>query len=350
MQQLAKSKNKITWQDEFRNALKTYREIESFFNLDNPIKLNYSCFIPLSFAERIKNGGEKGVLWKQFIHQEQENAQDGKLDPTGDKQKAKGSGIIHRYNSRVLFTPTTNCPIICRYCFRKNQLSSQDEIFKHNLNGLIDYLVKNPEVNEVILTGGDPLVLSNAKLRTIFLELSNLKIKFLRIHTRTPIILPSRIDDGLIELFNEFSSKFTRIIFVLHANHEEEIDQNVSTALNKLRDCSIDKKTQTVLLKDVNNHEDILIKLFYKLIDCDFTPYYLHHPDRVKGAMHFYLSLPVGREIYLKLRDKLPGWAIPHYIIDHPNGEGKQLAFNPESLKFSGKMLNLKAQLTDYTS
>jgi lysine 2,3-aminomutase len=348
MLHLKKSTNKPSWQEEFKDSLKTYKEIEKFFDLDSTEELFYSCRIPKNFALKIKTAGSDSALWKQFIHTSPEGLNIGPKDPIGDIDKSRGNGIIHRYSSRILFTPTTVCPVICRYCFRKNELSSNDSIYDQNLECLKEYLDKHQEVNEVILTGGDPLILGNKKLEQIFSILSESNIKFVRIHTRTPIILPSRIDEGLIDLLNTYSSKFLKIIFVLHTNHVDELDSEVCTSLKKLKECRVDKKTQSVLLKGVNDNSQTLIKLFDRLLECDFTPYYLHHPDKVKGAMHFQLPLSTGRKIYLKLRDKLPGWAIPHYVIDHPNGHGKQLAFNPESIDFKGKLLNSHEELIEY--
>lgn len=338
----------ITWQVQLKNALKNSDDLIHYFELNTQINTSYPILIPLTFAQKIKFAGKDSSLWKQFIPSNEENLHEGNLDPIGDIKHAKGHGIIHRYKSRILYTPTPFCPIACRYCFRKNELSSQHSIFKQNLTALKNYLLNHKEVNEVILTGGDPLMISNSKLIEIFEVLSLANIKFVRIHTRTPIILPARIDDEFINLLERFSKKFTKVIFILHTNHSDEIDHEVFEALNKLRKIPIKKCTQSVLLKNINNNEQELIKLFYKALDCDFTPYYLHHPDKAKGAMHFWIPLEEGRKIYAKLRSELPGWALPHYIIDHPSGAGKQLAFNPESYSFSGKLLNSNGQLLTY--
>lgn len=349
MQPLVKSPTtKLNWQSDYRNALKSFKEIKSFFGLNFDFHSPYTSFIPLDFAHKIKNSGVNSPLWKQFIPDQDELASDGKIDPIGDIKHSKENGIIHRYKNRLLYTPTANCPIICRYCFRKNELSEDNDIFKRNLGELKSYLSLHPEVEEVILTGGDPLILSNQKLEKIFEALSEIHIPFIRIHTRTPIIIPSRIDSGLITLFNKYQSKFQRINFVLHTNHADEIDPEVETALNRLRDCSVKKLTQSVLLKDVNNSHQELEKLIRKILSVDFTPYYLHHPDKVRGAMHFYLPLEQGREIYSKLRKNLSGWALPSYVIDQSEGEGKQFAFNPEQIKYSGKMLNKNGNLVPY--
>lgn len=350
MLQTKTQENQDNWQNQYRNSLKSYLDIEAFFSLPPSSLQKFSCLLPIHFANKIKEAGPDSALWKQFIHTQKELTPDGVLDPIGDKKHSKGSGIIHRYKSRILFTPTTNCPVICRYCFRKNELSNDDQIFKQSLESLTDYLINHKEVNEVILTGGDPLILSNSKLEKIFNLLCSLNIKFLRLHTRTPIILPKRIDQGLIDIFKKFELSFTKIVFVLHTNHIEELDADVCDSLNKLRETRIDKKTQSVLLNGVNNSAEDLLNLFNRLLDCDFTPYYLHHPDNVHGAKHFCLSLEEGRRIYLKLRQNIPGWAIPHYVIDHPEGHGKQLAFNPESIDFSGKLLNSETVLINYNT
>ena len=337
-----------TWQDSYRSAIKDLKYLSRDLNLDLEESFHYPCFLPQRLYQRIKKNGPNSALWKQFIPTNEELKINGSLDPIGDKKNSKGHGIIHRYKSRILFTPTINCPVICRYCFRKNELSTKDEVFKHNLLKLSEYLQKHPEVNEVILTGGDPLILSTKKLKEIAHILKSHGISFLRFHTRTPVILPERIDDEFLNFLKEVSKDFLRVILVLHVNHAEEIDNYTSKKLLVLKTCGIDLLTQSVLLKDINDSKNDLIELFYKVIAHGFTPYYLHHPDEARGAMHFSIPLEVGRGLYNSLRNELPGWAIPSYIIDHPSGHGKQFAFNPESMKFSGKLLNLHGIETNY--
>ncbi len=337
----------MSWQDEFRNRLTHPDDIANYLStkIDST---EYPSNIPRKFLTRILNAGNESALYKQFIPSPQENGPQGLNDPIGDHEFSKGNGIIHRYESRILFTPTTTCPIQCRYCFRKNELNHQDEIFNYSLKALTNYLESHPEVNEVILTGGDPLMVSNKKLERILSLLASTQVKFVRFHTRTPIILPSRIDQEFIDLINRYENKFIKIIFVLHSNHISEFDLEVDTALKRLQQTNMLLKTQSVLLKSINDNAQDLINLFYKFVELGFSPYYLHHPDLVKGAMHFYLPLEEGRKIYHKLRAKLPGWAIPHYVVDHPEGIGKQLAFNPESIEFSGAFLDQKAKKVKY--
>jgi lysine 2,3-aminomutase len=341
---------KDSWLNEYSNALKTYKEIHSFFELNQSVDLSYDTFIPLTFAHKIKKAGDGSALWKQFIPRQVEAEKTGLIDPIGDKKKSEGNGIIKRYKNRILFTPTMNCPVICRYCFRKNELTSRDDIFKKDLKKLKSFIIKDPSINEVILTGGDPLVLADLKIQEIADLLSQTKIKYLRFHTRTPIILPKRIDDSFVVLMKNLTKKFKKIIFVLHTNHADEIDTEVEFHLKKLTNIpGLELKTQSVLLKGVNNSYEELKALFEKILEVDFTPYYLHHPDQAQGAMHFWLPLEEGRKLYNSLRSEFPGWAIPHYIIDHQSGQGKQLAFNPESFIFSGKLLNSSNLHSDFS-
>lgn len=341
-------KKKDHWQTDLANSLRNFKGIKDYFELDYNYSEHYSSLIPLNFAKKIKAAGEGSALWNQFIPSPKEDWPEGYADPIGDVKNAKGGGIIQKYKSRILFTPTATCPVACRYCFRKNQLNDHDTIFKQNSLQLREYLTTHPEINEVILTGGDPLMLNNNNLLKLFEMLSFMNIKYLRIHTRTPIILPKRINQGLINILNSFADQFQKIIFVLHTNHATEMDEEVGKALLKLKTLPIKKLTQSVLLKEVNDSTGALTQLFHRVLDLDLTPYYLHHPDKAKGAMHFYIPLKEGRKLYNQLRDELPGWGIPHYIIDHQAGAGKQLAFNPESIEFSGKLLDRHNELRDY--
>lgn len=325
-----KNSTKTTqWQAEMSQAIKTIKQAESFFSMSLP-KGDYPIFIPLRIANKIKQNNLQGALAKQFlpVSEEYDSARQkyGFIDPIGDQIKNQGNGLIHRYENRILFSPTSICPINCRYCFRKNELYSNDPQFKGNIVKASLYLNEHPEIEEVILTGGDPLILSNEKLRSLFEEIIKINnIKYLRIHTRTPVILPSRIDSGFLKLLNDYSKRFKMLSIVIHTNHIDELDQQVLNALEKLNLCGIQLMSQSVLLKNVNDSATILSKLFHKLIDQKVRPYYLHHPDKVKGAMHFYTDPQSGKEIYLQLRQLLPGWAIPHYVIDSPDGKGKEI-------------------------
>ena len=331
----------MSWTQEFKDSLKTREDLIQFFKTDFP-SVNYPIFIPRTFAEKILRAGPHSPLWKQFLpHSEENNTDLGRFDPIGDKVHAKNNQLIHRYENRVLFTPTTVCPVLCRYCFRKNELAEKDEIFDQKFAEAKKYLQANPDINEVIFTGGDPLILSNEKLAYYIQEFAELgTIKYIRFHSRTPVILPSRIDEGLIAILQSASVLFKRCMLMIHVNHESELSEDVISAINELTENHVEVFSQTVLLKGVNDSTESLYKLFLKLADNKVKPYYLHHPDEALGAMHFYLTLPEGRKIFAPLHNQLPGWALPQYIYDIPGGEGKTPAFNPESFEFSGEVLN----------
>ncbi len=335
----------MSWQEEIKTAIRSDKELASYLDRET-IETSFNTFIPLSFLERIKNSD---VLKKQFFPNEKENAffqSTGLVDPIGDQKHQKTPNLIHRYSSRALFIPTSFCPIHCRYCFRRNELN-ENFFSLQDFEQTLEYLREHPEIHEIIFTGGDPLILSNERLEYYFQEFSKIEsLKYLRIHTRMPIVLPQRLDKEFITIWKNYSQKFSRMVFVLHVNHKEEFSPEVDESLRKFGHFL----TQTVLLKEVNDDSSTLCDLFEHIAKLGGNPYYLHHPDKVAGAMHFYLDIEQGRKIYSELRQKLPGWSIPHYVVDIPSGEGKTLAYNSESFKFSGKLMNKEGNLTNYAT
>ncbi len=328
------------WQTEYKNAIKNVSELEAFLGLQLP-QLDYPIFLPRNFLLKIKNAGVNSPLYKQFIPDINESIQSGLVDPIGDQRFLVTKNLIHRYRNRALFIPTTNCPVICRYCFRKNELNNPD-VFGNDLASTIDYLTHHPEINELIFTGGDPFILSDEKLYQYSSQFSKIKsIKFLRFHTRTPIILPERIDNDFLMTMKKIKEIFTQVNIMIHVNHVDEIDLKVEESLSKLKTIGVNIFSQTVLLKGVNDKNSSLINLFSKLGEIGIIPYYLHHPDSAMGTKHFQLKLEEGRKIYRSLQNDLPGWLIPKYIYDIPKGEGKISAFNPESDHFGGTLISM---------
>jgi lysine 2,3-aminomutase len=335
----------MNWQSEFKNALRCNDDLRSFFGMNFP-QTNYPLFIPRSFADKIKIHGNKSPLWKQFLpHEDEAINLNGRYDPIGDKNHSKGNQLIHRYHNRVLFTPTTICPILCRYCFRKNELAEKDEVFNQNFAEAKNYLKAHSEINEVIFTGGDPLILSNEKLADYICQFAEIKsLKYIRFHSRTPVILPCRIDEGFLSVMEIAKKMFKRSMLMIHVNHSDELDAEVIHAIDRLTNAGIEVFSQTVLLKGVNDKTEILAELFTRLAEIKVKPYYLHHPDETLGAMHFYLDLEIGRRIVHPLHNLLPGWTLPQYVIDIPGGEGKISALNPERFAFAGTLLNRHGQ------
>jgi len=334
-----------SWQDSFRKSLKSIKQVNDYFGVQLP-DMPYEIIIPPHLAKNIKDQGLDGVLAKQFLPtiEEIQTYQDqGLEDPIGDKNYSRAGQIIHRYPNRALFLPTTVCPVICRYCFRKNELSTKDEIFKSDFDKTIQYFKEHPEIEEVIFSGGDPLMLSNSRLESYLEEFSKIEtIKYIRFHTRCIVTLPNRIDHDLIEILQRYTQKFETLTLSIHVNHVDEIDHHSEYAIKKLRVLSpLNLVSQSVLLNNVNDDAKILEKLFKKINKLGVRPYYLHHPDKVRGGMHFQVDIPRGRTIYATLRKHLPGWLIPHYVLDIPEGHGKTPLYNPESIDFSGVLMNL---------
>lgn len=331
------------WKNEFAGAIKSLDELYSYLNLNLPSELRsvtktYPVFIPRRLAKKIQNSK---VLFREFVPSIDELTGEGLEDPIGDREFQKAPQLIHRYQSRALFTPTSVCPVLCRYCFRKNELSPQDEIFAPEFQETLRYLKAHPEITEIIFTGGDPLTLSNEKIAfylEAFADISH--IKDIRFHTRYPVILPVRLDSGFSELITRFASHFRTLTLAIHANHIDEFDEESDAAIRRLTTLPLQILTQTVLMRGVNDESETLLNLFEHFLDLKIRPYYLHHPDPVKGATHFMLGLEEGRRIYATLRSRLPGWAIPQYIVDVPGGAGKIQAFNPESFAYSGQILS----------
>lgn len=343
------------WTSDFKSSFRNLKDLYQFLGLRftpslEEVAKTYPIFIPLELAKKIKAEGGHGPLSHEFLPAELELDTDlnqkGLHDPIGDEAYMKAPQLIHRYHNRALFTPTTTCPVHCRYCFRKNELNSNDDLFQQDFTKTLSYLTAHPEISEIIFTGGDPLTLSNDKLEKYLEAFSKItSIKDIRFHTRYPVIMPSRIDDGFVHLIDKYSKKIRTLSIAIHANHLSEFDNLADVAIKKLKHSSAQILSQTVLLKGVNDSVESLILLMEKFIELGIRPYYLHHPDRVKGGMHFYTSLQKGREIYQALRNALPGWAIPHYVIDIPGGHGKVSAFNPESTTFSGQLLGKNGEI-----
>lgn len=243
-------------------------------------------------------------------------------DPIGDDAHSPCKGIVHRYPDRVLLKITDTCAVYCRFCFRKEMVGKGDGVLRDSiLEEAYAYIAGKPDIREVILTGGDPLTLSNRRLKEVMDRLSALKnIDIIRFHTRAPLVNPERVDDGLIEIL---AGAEKAVYVVLHVNHAQEMDDNVRKSIRRLNRSGAVLLSQTVLLKDVNDDPAILADLFRTLLKNRIKPYYLHHPDLAPGTGHFRLGIERGQEIMKALRGHVTGLAWPTYVLDLPGGHGK---------------------------
>ena len=246
-----------------------------------------------------------------------------RADPIGDLAHSPVEGIVHRYPDRVLLKAVHVCPVYCRFCFRREMVGPEGlgTLSAKALDAAIAYIAERPEIWEVILTGGDPLVLSPRRLQAIMERLAAIgHVKIVRFHTRVPVVDPERVDAALIEALKA-SGKTTYV--ALHANHPREFTPEARVAIARIVDAGMAMISQTVLLKGINDDADVLAALMRTFVENRIKPYYLHHPDLAPGTAHFRLSLAEGRALVESLRGRVSGLCQPAYILDIPGGHGK---------------------------
>ena len=247
-------------------------------------------------------------------------------DPCGEDAHSPVPGLVHRYPDRVLFLVTDRCASYCRYCTRSRLVSNATGYdFHPEYDKQLEYIRQHPEVRDVLLSGGDPLLLSDDKLESLLKQLRAIPhVEFLRIGTRIPIFLPQRITPELCAVLKKYHPLFIS----MHSNHPRELTTEVRDALGRLADAGLPLGNQSVLLKHVNDDPEILRALFHKLLMCRVRPYYLYQCDLISGSAHLRTSVRRGLEIMDKLRGHTTGYAVPQYVIDAPGGGGK-VPINP---------------------
>ena len=250
-------------------------------------------------------------------------------DPCGEDSHMPVPGLVHRYPDRVLFLVTDRCASYCRYCTRSRVVSGvSDQKLETQWDAAIDYLKKTPAVRDVLLSGGDPLLFSDARLERLLSRLHEIPhIQYLRIGSRIPLFLPQRITPDLCEMLKKYHPLFLSI----HTNHPDELTSEVRDALGRLADAGIPMGNQSVLLSGVNDSVEIQRELVHKLIMCRVRPYYLYQGDLIQGTSHLRTSIQKGIDIIEGLRGHTSGYAIPQYVVDAPGGGGK-IPVNPEYL------------------
>ncbi|HEY5298354.1 MAG TPA: KamA family radical SAM protein [Verrucomicrobiae bacterium] len=275
-----------------------------FFNLIDPADEN--CPIRLQVIPKIAE--TKTASWEMS-------------DPCGEDSHSPVPGLVHRYPDRVLFLVTDRCASYCRYCTRSRLVSNASGYdFHPEFDRQIEYIAQHPEIRDVLLSGGDPLLLSDEKLENLLSRLRAIPhVEFLRIGTRIPIFLPQRITPELCAMLKNFHPLFISV----HTNHPRELTTEVRDALGRLADAGIPLGNQSVLLKHVNDDADVMKALVQKLLMCRVKPYYIYQCDLISGSAHLRTSVKRGLEIMEKLRGHTTGYAVPTYVIDAPGGGGK---------------------------
>ena len=320
------------WKAELSNCVSSIDELLNQLGL-KPEDLNateqaaskFPIKVPQPFVQLMEYGNPNDPLLKQVLPITSELQVDSNFstDPVGESSFNPVPGIVHKYRNRVLMIISPNCAINCRYCFRRHFPYDDNRQSKQQWLKALDYLKTKPEINEVIYSGGDPLAANDNFLRWLTGEIESIKhIKRLRIHTRLPVVIPSRIDD---QLLNWLSNTRLKPTFVLHINHANEIDSALSQGINRLKQAGIMVLNQSVLLKGVNDTSAQLINLSEKLFDAGIMPYYLHMLDPVQGASHFDVPRDRAVEIFSQIQAELPGFLVPKLVQERAGETSKSL-------------------------
>ncbi len=310
-----------TWQQQLSGAFRSLESLLLALDLDPrqapfPLMANpkFPLRVPRAFVARMEAGNWQDPLLLQVLPQAKEldTSPGYSLDPLAELNSNPVPGLIHKYHGRVLLIASPACAVHCRYCFRQHFPYEQNQPARADWQQAMDYIRERDTISEVILSGGDPLALSDSRLEELVLTISNIPhIKRLRIHSRLPVVLPDRLSEECIAILSKHRLK---TVFVIHCNHPNEIDAPLATKLNALRQAGLTLLNQTVLLENINNHAATLCKLSEKLFNVGVLPYYLHVLDRVLGAAHFGLSDDVARSLHVQMMENLPGYLVPKLV------------------------------------
>ncbi|MGV1836788.1 lysine-2,3-aminomutase-like protein [Rhizobium rhizogenes] len=285
----------------------------------------YAIALTPTIARLIDEADPADPIARQFVPDMAELVvtPEERADPISDHAYSPVEGIVHRYPDRVLLKAVHVCPVYCRFCFRREMVGPQGlgTLDGAALDAAFAYIRDHEEIWEVILTGGDPLVLSPRRLEEMLRQLADIEhVKIVRFHTRVPVVDPLKIDGALIAALKASGKT---VYVALHANHPRELTAEARTACARLVDAGIVLVSQSVLLKGVNDDPDVLASLMKAFVETRIKPYYLHHPDLAPGTSHFRLTIAEGQAIVAALRGRISGLCQPTYILDIPGGHGK---------------------------
>ena len=315
----AKDRQDEPWQHALREVVTSSDELLALLDLaDEAPALDrrpaFPLRVPRSFVARMRRGERDDPLLRQVLPALAETqTQPGFVDDPLDESEAnKLPGLIHKYAGRVLLVLSGNCAINCRYCFRRHFPYADNRPPRAEWAPVFDYIERDPSLHEVILSGGDPLSLSDRRLAEMVDRLAAIAhLRRLRVHSRLPVVVPQRVTPALVELLT--GSRLATSL-VIHANHPREIDQTVGTALRPLRTAGLSLLNQSVLLAGVNDHADTLTELSERLFAVGVLPYYVHLLDRVSGAAHFDVPEAHARALHAALLARLPGYLVPRFV------------------------------------
>ena len=333
-----------------RQAPQTLRRIAylraaGYLPSDDPaleqVARRYAIALTPDFAALIDRADPHDPIARQFVpdareldHTSEENA-----DPLGEDALSPVPGVVHRYRDRVLLKLTHVCPVYCRFCFRREVVGpgGPQALSDQAIDAAVDYIASDPGIWEVILTGGDPFMLSPRRIAGVTERLSAIPhVKILRWHTRVPVADPARVSPDLVAALK---SAGKTVYVALHANHARELTPQARAACARIIDAGIPMLSQTVLLKGVNDDPETLAALMRAFVENRIKPYYLHHPDLAPGTSHFRMSIEDGQAIVRQLRGRLSGLAQPTYVLDIPGGHGK-VPVGPGYIEEDGRVID----------
>jgi len=314
------------WKDQLKNSITSAQELAEAFpsaqidmeQVSRVIK-EYPMLINPYIAQQLRD--RNSPFWKQVIpHVDEMDIKDGLVDPLAEEEFSPVVNVTHRYPDRVLFLVSNQCAMYCRFCTRKRKIGKNFRVDAETLKQGIEYVRHNEQITDVLVSGGDPLLLEDDVLAGILKRLKDIPhVEILRIGTRVPVLLPRRITEKLAKMLACFQPLYINT----HVNHPDEITGEAETACRILRAAGISLGCQTVLLKGVNDRSEVMKALMKKLLRTGVRPYYLHHVDMTCGVSHFRTSIKTGLDIVSSMRGDISGMAVPHYVIDLPGGGGK---------------------------
>lgn len=321
------------WKELFKNSIESGNELANHYNVnsDDIDKVNDHFQFRLNpyYQSLIRFPGDP--IWKQVIPDLEEIKENNLAmdDPLNEEGDMPVPGITHRYPDRVLFMVSHECPIFCRFCTRKRKVGQESFVTKQKIELGIEYIRNHPEIRDVVLSGGDPLNISDEKIEHILKSLRAIPhVEIIRIGTKVPCILPQRITPELCNIIK----KYHPVYINTHFNHPWELTPEAKQACEMLADAGCPIGNQSVLLKGVNDDPEVMKDLVKGLLKMRVRPYYIYQADMTKGAMHFRTTLQKGLEIIKAIRGWTSGLAVPHYVIDAPGGGGK-IPLLPEYVK-----------------
>ena len=312
------------WQTQLSEAITSVDELLGILKLESLradvyVPKHFELRVPQAFVAKMRVGDSNDPLLKQVLPDQREQIQVAGYvaDPLSENTQNPVKGMLHKYQSRVLLTITGACAIHCRYCFRQHFDYSANMPTANAKEHIVNYITAHPEINEVILSGGDPLNVTNRRLFAWLYTLESIpQLTTIRLHTRLPLVIPARLDEALLD---RLSQSRCHIVMVIHCNHANEIDTFTAEQLQRTRAAGITLLNQAVLLKGINDNVEIQTQLSQRLFATGVIPYYLHVLDKVAGAAHFDSDERSAIELYWSLLAALPGYLVPKLVRELPN-------------------------------